>query len=88
VIVTANAADSTRNEMRIPRIFALHKDAVSTEDRGRTLALLDDAIVEVDLGVDAEVADDPRDRIDMLTRFLACGLTGACVAIDVSLVLF
>jgi hypothetical protein len=32
VIITADTADATRNEMRIARIFAFHEDAVATKD--------------------------------------------------------
>ena len=63
VIVAADAADPAGDEMRVARVLALHEDAVAAEDRRGGVALGDDPVGEVDLGVDAEAADDPGDRI-------------------------
>ncbi len=63
VVVAADAADAAGDEVRVARIFALHEDAVAAEDRGRAVTLGDLALAEVDLGEDAEAADDPGDRI-------------------------
>ena len=63
VIVTADAADPARDEVRVPRVLALHEDAVATEDRRSRVALGHPFLVEVDLGVDAEAAHDSRDGV-------------------------
>ena len=63
VIVTADAADTAGDEVRVAWILALHEYGVAAEDRRRAVAFDDLAIVEVDLGVDAEAADDPGDGI-------------------------
>ena len=63
VVVAADAADAAGDEVRVARVLALHEDAVAAEDRRRAVALGDLAVLEVDLGVDAQAADDPGDRI-------------------------
>src|SRR5207247_8713634 len=63
VVVTADAADSAGDEVRVPRVLALHEDAVSAEDRRGAVALDDLLLLEINLGVDTEAADDPGDRI-------------------------
>ena len=63
VVVTADAADAASDEVRVPRVLAFHEDRVAAEDRAGAVALGHHALVEVDLGVDAEAADDPGDRI-------------------------
>ena len=63
VVIAADPADPAGDEMGVARILALHENAVSAEDRRRAVALRHLAIVEIDLGVNAEAADDPRDRI-------------------------
>ena len=63
VVVAADAADPAGDEVRVPRVLALHEDAVAAEDRRRAVALDDLLLLEVDLGVDAEAAHDPGDRV-------------------------
>jgi hypothetical protein len=63
VVIAADPADARRYEVRVARIFAFHEDRVSAEDRGRAVALRDDLLLEVDLRVDTEAADDPGDGI-------------------------
>ena len=63
VVVAADAADAAGDEVRVARVLALHEHAVAAEQRRRRLAADHLAAVEVDLGVDAEVADDARDRV-------------------------
>src|SRR5208283_669402 len=63
MIIAADAADAARDKMRVARILAFHEDAVATEDRRSAVAFGNAAIVEVDLGEDAETADDAGDRI-------------------------
>ncbi len=63
VVVTADAADAAGDEVRVARVLALHEHAVAAEQRGRALARHDLAVLEVDLRVDAEVPDDPGDRV-------------------------
>src|SRR6202012_105255 len=63
VVVAADAADAAGNEVRVARILALHEDRVAAEDRRGAMTLDHFAVLEVDLGVDAEAAYDPGDRI-------------------------
>ena len=63
VVVAADSADATGDEVRVARILALHEDRVAAEDRRGAVALDDLSVVEVDLGVDAEAADDAGDGI-------------------------
>ena len=73
VVVTADPADPAGDEVRVPRVLALHEDAVAAEDRRGAVALGDPLGLEVDLGVDAEAADDPGDRDPRSSRLVrAC----------------
>src|SRR5262249_36204220 len=63
VVVTADAADAAGDEVGVARVLALHEDAVAAEDRGAAVALRDSLSLEVDLGVDAQAAHDPGDRV-------------------------
>ena len=63
VVVAADAADAAGDEVGVARVLALHEDAVAAEDRRGAVALGDLAVGEVDLGVDAQAADDPGDRV-------------------------
>src|SRR4029078_425048 len=63
VVVAADAADAAGDEVRVARVLALHEHAVATQQRRGRLAADHLAAVEVDLGVDAEVADDAGDRV-------------------------
>ena len=63
VVVAADPADPAGNEVRVARVLALHEDAVAAEDRRGAVALRDPLGLEVDLGVDAQAADDPGDGI-------------------------
>ncbi len=63
VVVAANAADPTGNEVGVARILALHEEAVAAEDRRSAVAFGHLALAEIDLGVDPEAADDARDRV-------------------------
>ena len=65
VIVAADAADPAGDEVGITRILVLHEDAVAAEDRRRAVTFDHLLRVEIDLGVDAEAADDARDRIPL-----------------------
>ena len=63
VIVAADSADATRDEMRVARILALHEDAVAAEYRRGAITLRDLLLAKVDLGINSEAADDSGDRI-------------------------
>jgi hypothetical protein len=63
VVVTADAADATGDEVGVAGILALHEDRIATEYRRGAVALDDFAVVEVDLCVDTEAADDAGDGI-------------------------
>ena len=63
MIVAANPADAAGNEMRVARVFPLHENAIAAKDRRRAVTLGDPAVLEVDLSVDAQTADDPCDRV-------------------------
>ena len=87
VVVAADAADAAGDEVRVARVLALHEDAVAAKDRRGAVALGDLAVVEVDLGVDAEAADDPGDRIpvhlDQLAALIRAGRCGSARLCDV-----
>ena len=63
MVVAADAADAAGDEVGVARIFALHEDRITAEDRRGAVALDDLSVVEVDLGVDTEAADDAGDGI-------------------------
>ena len=63
VVIAADAANPAGDEMGITRILVLHENAVAAEDGGGAVALGDDLVREIDLRVDAEAADDARDRV-------------------------
>jgi hypothetical protein len=63
VIVSANAANTASDEMGVTRILVLHEDAVAAEDRRCAVAFDHLLRIEIDLGVDAEAADDASDWI-------------------------
>ena len=63
MVVTADPADPAGDEVRIARIDALHEDVEPAEDHRGAVALQHRPVGEVDLRVDPEAADDPRDRI-------------------------
>ena len=80
VVVTADAADAAGDEVRVPRIDPLHEDVEAAEDHRGAVALEHLVVGEVDLGVDAQAADDPGHRIPrhlldgdlLLDRGLCC----------------
>jgi hypothetical protein len=63
VVVTADPADATRDEMSVAGILALHEDAVAAEDRRRAMALDDLLLLKIDFRVDAETTDYASDRV-------------------------
>ncbi len=63
VVVAADAADPGRDEPRVARVLALHEHRVAAEQRRGAVAFDDFPVGEVDLRVDAQVPDDPGDRI-------------------------
>src|SRR5206468_2216590 len=86
VVVPANATDAAGDEVGVPRVLALHENGVAAEHRGRAVALGHSLGREINLGVDAQAADDPGDRIPHHLRELACGgavpCCGACHRLD------
>src|SRR6185437_4580337 len=65
VVVAADAADAAGDEVGIARILALHEDAVAAEQRAGRAAVGDALGGEVNLGVDAEVADDAGHGVEV-----------------------
>ena len=63
VVVTADATDAARDEVRVARVDALHEDVEAAEHHRGAVALQHLLVREVDLGVDAQAAHDPRDRV-------------------------
>ena len=63
VVVTADAADPAGDEVRVPRVDALHEDVESPEDHRGAVALEHLLVGEVDLRVDPEAPDDAGDRV-------------------------
>ena len=78
VIVAADAANPAGDEMGVARVLALQEDAVAAKDRRRAFALDDLLVGEIDLGVNAETAYDPRDGVPGHADELFC-LGGHCV---------
>ncbi len=77
VVVPADPADAAGDEAGVARVLALHEHRVAAEQRRRAVALGDDLVGEVDLRVDAEVPDDPGDRVPRHLHDLAgLALTG------------
>ena len=63
MIVPADPTDPACNEMGVPGILILHKNAVAPED-GRSAMALDDLFIrKVNLGKDAQAPNYPSDRI-------------------------
>src|ERR1700716_2186748 len=77
VVVAADPADPAGDEVGVAGVLALHEDAVAAEDRRGAVALDDLALGEVDLGVDAQAAHDPRDRVPRHLHQAVC-LLGSC----------
>jgi hypothetical protein len=63
VIVTADAADTTGDEVGVTRIDPLHEDVETAEDHRRAVTLQHLSVREINLRVDSQAAHDPRDRI-------------------------
>src|SRR5262245_21250569 len=49
--------------MGVARVFALHEDAIAAKDRRSTVTLFNLSVLKIDLGEDAEAADDAGDRV-------------------------
>jgi hypothetical protein len=58
VVVTADAADAACDEVSVARIFALHEEAVTSKDVGSAKGLCHPPVLEVDLRIDAQAAND------------------------------
>ena len=63
MVVTTNAADTARDEVRVAWIFALHEEAIASEDVGGAKGLCHPPVLEVDLRIDAQTANDTSHRI-------------------------
>ena len=63
VVVSADSTDPAGDEVGVPRVLALHEDAVAPEDRRGAVAIRHLPLPEVDLGVDAQAPHDARDGI-------------------------
>ena len=58
VVVATDAANSTCNKVGVPRIFALHKDAIPAKDGRSAVTLGHLPIIEIDLGENAQASYD------------------------------
>ena len=56
VVIAADAADAAGDEVRVARVFTLHEDAVTAEDRRRAMTLRDLPVFEIDLGENPQAA--------------------------------
>jgi hypothetical protein len=63
VVITADAADTAGDEVRVTRIFTFHENAVPTKNGRSAVALGNFLGVEVNLGKDAEAANDAGNRV-------------------------
>jgi hypothetical protein len=63
VIIAADSADATGDEMSVAWILTLHKNAVAAEDRGGAVTLGHLTVLKVDLGENSQATHNPGDRI-------------------------
>jgi hypothetical protein len=63
VVVSADAADATGDEVRVAGVFALHENAVAAKDRRGAVTLGDLFVFKIDLGKDAQATHDSGDGI-------------------------
>ena len=63
VVVAADPANATGNEVGVARVLPFHEDAVAAKDRRRAVALGHLPILKIDLREDSEAAHDPGNRI-------------------------
>jgi hypothetical protein len=63
MIVAADPADATGNEVRVAGVFALHENAVAAEDGRRAMTLNHLPVGKIDLGKDAEASDNSGYRV-------------------------
>ena len=77
MVVAADAANAAGNEVGISRIFTLHEDTVSTEDRRRAVTLGNLPVLEINFGENSQAAHDPGDRIPIHLHQIS--FLGGCV---------
>ncbi len=70
VVVPADAADAAGDEVGVAGVLAPQENAVAAKERGGHLALGHLPVLEVDLGVNAQVADDAGDGVPVLLHQL------------------
>src|SRR3984885_744494 len=63
VVIAADTADSTGDEVGVARVFPLHENAVATEDGRCGMALRDAASAKVNLREDPEAAHNSGNRV-------------------------
>ena len=63
MIIAADPADSAGNEVCVAGILVLHEDAVTSKNRGGTVALNDFPVREINLGEDPQTPNDSGDRV-------------------------
>jgi hypothetical protein len=63
MVVATDAADAAGDKVGVARIFALHEEAVTSENRGGAMTLRHLTLLEINLSIDAEAANDACDRI-------------------------
>ena len=59
MVIAADSANAAGDEVRVPRILALHENAVPAKDGRGAMTLGDLAIIEVNLRKNSQAADDP-----------------------------
>ena len=63
VVVSANTTDATGDEVGVARVFALHEEAVAAKDVRTAIGLHYFALLKIDLGIDAQAANDACHRV-------------------------
>ena len=63
MVISADAANATGDEVRVPRVFASHEDAVAAKDGRGAITFDDFAVVEINLSENSETPDDSGDRV-------------------------
>ncbi len=80
MVIAANSANAAGDEMCVPRIFALHENAVPAEDRRRAMTLDDVFVGEINFRKDAQASDDSGDRVPIHLHDLLLLARGLCMS--------
>lgn len=63
MVVTTDTADAAGDEVSVARVFALHEETIASEDVRGTIGFRYLPVLEVNLGINAQAANDACHRI-------------------------